>query len=112
MRKYKFHPDALQEFQVQADYYKKINIDLSDRFYLTIEKIISQIRKFPQSGTKVSRRILKNFRKEFPFTVFYSVIDDDSLFILAVAHQKRRPGYWKTNLFHSYRSPIFKISLN
>jgi len=37
------------------------------------------------------------FRKaplqRFPYVVFY-VYDDDNVEVLAIAHQRRKPGYW------------------
>jgi len=32
----------------------------------------------------------------FPFSIIY--LDDDVLSIVAVAHSKRKPGYWKARL--------------
>ena len=29
----------------------------------------------------------------FPYTIYYVALDD-SLWIAAMAHQRRRPGYW------------------
>ena len=31
----------------------------------------------------------------FPFAVVYRVAADDSIRVLAVAHHRRRPGYWQ-----------------
>jgi hypothetical protein len=31
--------------------------------------------------------------KRFPYLVFYRILDAD-IEIVAVAHEKRRPGYW------------------
>ena len=42
-------------------------------------------------GSKLSRRrVLTNF----PFIIYYR-FDTNELVVLAVAHGKRRPGYWK-----------------
>jgi hypothetical protein len=38
------------------------------------------------------RRFALNDR--FPFSIVYS-IQGDTLFVIAVAHASRRPGYWK-----------------
>jgi hypothetical protein len=32
--------------------------------------------------------------QHFPFSIIYSVVNDE-IRILAVAHQSRRPGYWR-----------------
>jgi hypothetical protein len=35
--------------------------------------------------------------KRFPYRVVYVVVDD-SIDVIAVAHAKRRPGYWRRRL--------------
>jgi hypothetical protein len=32
----------------------------------------------------------------FPFALVYRIAPDDSLRVLAVAHDKRKPGYWRS----------------
>jgi len=32
----------------------------------------------------------------FPFALVYRIVSDDSLHVLAVAHYKRKPGYWRS----------------
>ncbi|MSP63343.1 MAG: hypothetical protein EXR72_23970 [Myxococcales bacterium] len=41
----------------------------------------------------VRRRVIERF----PLTVVY-LVRDDTLIIVAVAHQRRRPGYWMQRL--------------
>jgi toxin ParE1/3/4 len=35
--------------------------------------------------------------KDFPFTIFYAN-EPEKIFILAIAHTSRRPGYWKKRI--------------
>ena len=32
----------------------------------------------------------------FPFALIYRIAPDDSLRVLAVAHYKRKPGFWRS----------------
>ena len=53
------------------------------------------MREFPEAGASYeedSRRVLFH---RFPFELIYRV-EADAVVVIAVAHQRRRPGYWKS----------------
>ncbi len=43
------------------------------------------------------RRVRKWALRRYPFCLFYVVVDA-GVVILAVAHVRRRPGYWRSRL--------------
>ena len=43
-------------------------------------------------------RVHRFVLKRFPFSVIYRLVGGAELEVLAVAHQKRRPGYWTKQL--------------
>ena len=45
---------------------------------------------WPEDDDSVRRHILRHF----PYTVFYEILDS-TVTVLAVAHQRRQPGYWR-----------------
>lgn len=45
---------------------------------------------WPADDDDVRRYVLSHF----PFTVHYEIQGSDTI-VLAVAHQRRRPGYWR-----------------
>jgi len=51
------------------------------------------IVEFPESAPEIASGIRKCVLRKFRFSLIYS-IERDSLLVLAVAHQSRRPGYW------------------
>lgn len=65
------------------------------------EAAVQQALRFPESGTLVeSKRLsqmglqMRTFRlARFPYDIVTMIVDD-SLVIVAVMHQHRRPGYW------------------
>jgi len=64
----------------------------------SLAEIVAEIQEAPQRwsferGTKVQRRRMERF----PYTIFYSN-NLREVYILAVAHTSRRPGYWKTRI--------------
>jgi hypothetical protein len=36
--------------------------------------------------------------RRFPYILYYHVVDDSLALVLAVAHARRRPGYWRRRL--------------
>jgi plasmid stabilization system protein ParE len=88
-----FHPAAVQEVENAQAWYEERSLLAASAFLRELAIAVQRIRETPdrypaaQGGT---RRILLD---RFPFTIYYRV-HPDTLNIVAVAHQKRRPGYW------------------
>ncbi len=62
-----------------------------------VQRSARHLLTFPRSAP-VARQIgditvRKRVLARFPYDLFYT-FDEDALSILAIAHQKRRPGYW------------------
>jgi plasmid stabilization system protein ParE len=91
---YSFHPEADSELDEASVFYESRMVGLGKSFAAEIERTISLIRQFPDAGSPAgpSRRRVLVYR--FPYSVVYRR-DPDSIVILAVAHQRRRPGYWR-----------------
>ncbi|MCY7380170.1 MAG: type II toxin-antitoxin system RelE/ParE family toxin [Gemmatimonadaceae bacterium] len=92
-----FHPQARDEFVAAADYYESAVPGLGNRFLLSVRRATNLALMHPDAGTAraaVARRILVH---GFPYDVIYRVRGEE-LEVLAVAHQHRRPGYWRDRL--------------
>ena len=94
---YSFHPSAIAEFISAAEYYREIQNDLALDFikevYLAIERII----QFPEAWPNISPGIRRSLCKRFPYGVLYSIAGNE-IFIIAVMHMMKKPGYWKTRV--------------
>ena len=88
-----FHPAALREVEDAQAWYEERSLLAASAFLRELSTVMQRIRQTPhrypaaEAGT---RRVLLD---RFPFTIYYRV-RSDSINIVAVAHQKRRPGYW------------------
>ncbi|MGH8701418.1 MAG: type II toxin-antitoxin system RelE/ParE family toxin, partial [Burkholderiales bacterium] len=59
-----------------------------------VEHTVATMIAYPAIGspiTPTARRILLN---RFPYSVVYRTSSDE-IIVIAVAHQRRRPGYWR-----------------
>jgi toxin ParE1/3/4 len=92
---YVFHDAARQEFLDSAAYYESKVPGLGERFIVEINRCIELLLDTPEIGTPISEKLRRHVIDDsFPFAVVYAVIGN-LLFIVAVAHNSRRPNYWK-----------------
>ena len=89
-----FHPAALQELIDSAKYYENRLLGLGSDFKSEIDRTLDLLSKNPELGAVVDAPYRRLLLDRFPFAVIYRT-RESTLRILAVAHQRRRPGYWK-----------------
>ena len=93
-----FHPAARLELLDAIEYYRNRSPDLALTFYEDIERCLKELLEFPElAPVKHSAGVRSQPLRRFPYSVLYTV-DPDILYIVAVAHQKRRPNYWLRRL--------------
>ena len=97
MKPHAFHPEASQEYTQAAEYYAAIAPELGGRFYDEIERLIGQVRRQPERFLRVSPSARRALARKFPYSVVY-LDEPDRVWIVAVMHAKRRPGYWRKRL--------------
>ena len=54
---------------------------------------------YPRFGHRFSKRLRRILVRRFPYGLVYRV-EPDAIFIVAVAHLRRRPGYWRRRQQH------------
>ncbi len=91
------HPLASRELEEGALFYNQRVQGLGEQFLSTVEKAIEQILLFPQSAPVVGKTVRQKALDRFPYSLFY-LFEKNAVFIVAVAHQKREPMYWKSRL--------------
>ena len=73
MKKHVFHPEAEREHTEAANYYFKINPDLSVRFYDEIERLILEARTQPDRFRMFDPPARRHFSDVFPYAVLTSI---------------------------------------
>ncbi len=66
-------------------------------FLEEVEQTVASILAYPKSGPVISQNIRRRIVRRFPFGVLYA-LQGDQIVIVAVAHLKRRPHYWKVRI--------------
>ncbi len=85
---------AETEFTDAAVYYEDKAQGLGDTFIEHITHSIGYIEQNPLIGRLIERRVRQASLKKFPFNIIYYPSDSE-LVIIAIAHQKRKPDYWR-----------------
>jgi hypothetical protein len=92
-----FHPEAADEMSESARFFDEKSSGLGSDLITAIQESTRRIVQFPESGPIEKWNIRKCLVRGFPFTLLYEA-SQDQIFIVAVMHQHRRPGYWARRL--------------
>jgi plasmid stabilization system protein ParE len=88
-----WHPLAKRELFESQDFYEDRAAGLGAAFLESIETVVAGIRRHPHSGSSVDASLRQSRVLRFPYSLIYRV-EEQRIFILAVAHDKRKPRYW------------------
>jgi plasmid stabilization system protein ParE len=94
MKHIEFHPGADQELADAQAWYRERSEVAAQAFALEIDQAIKSIAEAPERWPVTDRGERRFLLSRFPYSILYRVRADE-VFITAVAHQKRRPGYWR-----------------
>ena len=70
---------------------------LGDAFLIEVLKTLRLVEQFPQAWHPLRPEIRRCRSRRFPYSVVYTQ-DGPGILVLAVAHQHRKPDYWKNRL--------------
>jgi len=91
---YRLHPQAWLELEAADDWYLSRSVDASIAFLSDVYGALESISAAPQRWPKYLHGTRRFVLHRFPFSVVY-LDDSDFVIVVAVAHSKRKPGYWK-----------------
>lgn len=94
LRKIEYHPLAKLEIQESARWYDDKMEGLGLEFLLEVKFAESKIQKSPDTWQNYEEGTKRLLLKRFPYAIIY-LVTEDRIQIIAVAHCKRKPGYWK-----------------
>lgn len=86
-------PLAKREFDEARDYYNQQQPGLGAEFQEAVKDSLRRLREWPESGAVELQDVRRAVLRRFPYKLLYA-IRPDHVYVLAVAHQHRQPGYW------------------
>jgi plasmid stabilization system protein ParE len=94
-----FHHLAAREYRRAYAWYRRRSPTAAERFRDEVDRAVKQIADAPLQGA-VFRGPLRWMRmRRFPYLLFYEAVDPSLIRIYAVAHGRRRLGYWLRRKF-------------
>jgi len=94
---YRVHREVWLEIEAGDDWYLERSVDASAEFIAAISDAFEIISQAPKRWPKYLHGTRRFVLRRFPFSIVY-LDDPDVVSIVAVAHGKRKPGYWKARL--------------
>jgi plasmid stabilization system protein ParE len=95
--KYEFLTLARAELEATFDFYEDRRPGLGDEFTAEVESTVAKILQHPTLWTRLSGNVRRCRLSRFPYALIYQ-IRRDLILIVAVAHLRRDPNYWKGRL--------------
>jgi len=78
-------------------YYAAIDPTLGQRFYIEMERLIREIAAHPGTFRQFDPPARRHFSRWFPYGII-CLAEPERLWVVAVMHLKRHPGYWKIRI--------------
>ena len=92
--RYRFHPEAFEEFQEAVSWYAQRGNPPALRFVAAVQDAILRIVEAPERWRVIEEDVRRCLTKVFPYGVLYT-IEPEFVLIVAVMHCSRQPGYWR-----------------
>jgi len=94
---YRFLPPAEEEVIGASLFYRAASEELGQDFLDEVQSVVDLLREQPKLGRSVGRGLRRALLKRFPFALIYAY-ESDIILVVAVAHQSRRPRYWRRRI--------------
>lgn len=95
--KSRFHEAADSELSEAVAYYDGKAAGLGDRFLAEVKAATRYIEQYPEIAPIIEEGVRAKVLVKFPHSLMY-VVEEHELYIVAVAHQSKRPAYWADRL--------------
>lgn len=92
------HALAERELREAYRFYDEAREGLGESFLADFRRTVARIEGFPAAPAPVDDQATRKVRlRRFPYTIYYVELPK-TIWIVAVAHQKRRPRYWSQRI--------------
>jgi plasmid stabilization system protein ParE len=91
------HPDARKDALAAYDWYLERSREAAVAFQHELEIAGNAIQRDPERWANYLSGTRRYLLKRFPFVVVYRVTNEQ-IEVIAIAHGRRKPGYWRARL--------------
>ena len=91
----RFHPAAAEEAEAAFRWYGQRSSTAAYGFREELQRAVDAVAQAPGRWPRYSTGARRYIFPRFPFSLVYRLRDGD-VEVVAVAHGRRRPGYWRS----------------
>jgi len=91
------HPEAIAEARAAVKWYRQRSPSAANAFLAEIDHAIERVSQSPETWPSYVQGTRRFILHRFPFSIVYREVFE-SIQIVAIAHAKRKPGYWKKRI--------------
>ena len=93
------HQEAIAEARAAREWYETRSVSAAEAFMEELDRIVARIGEYPEGGAPYLEGTRRYLMQRFPFSVVYRR-KPRTYQVVAIAHSKRKPGYWKSRIAH------------
>lgn len=94
-RQVRLHPAAESEAREARRWYASRDAGAATRFMQELDRAIARIADAPERWPAYLHCTQRILLRRFPYHIIYTS-QADVVQVVALAHQRRKPGYWRT----------------
>jgi plasmid stabilization system protein ParE len=91
------HPEAIAEAQAANRWYRERSASAAEAYLAELDWAVAAIAENPEMWPRYVQGTRRYILHRFPFYVVYRE-NAGRIEIIAVAHGRRKPGYWKDRI--------------
>src|SRR2546422_2571464 len=84
---------AQREVDDTFHWYEQRREGLGREFLDELDRIVRLVKRYPQMARQIEPEIRRFLLTRFPYSLIYG-IDEETIVVIAIAHQHREPRYW------------------
>jgi toxin ParE1/3/4 len=96
-KKVEFHEEAALESEAAVEWYLERSVLAASKFGDALNRAMEMIVEAPHRWPKGNHGTRRFILQRFPFVIVYRELPA-AIQVLAIAHARRKPGYWKQRL--------------
>jgi hypothetical protein len=89
-----FHALAAREYRSAHRGYARLSATVARKFREAVDQVIQRLETTPEQGATFRGPFRWIRTRRFPYVLYYAAFDPGPVWVYAVAHARRRPGYW------------------
>jgi plasmid stabilization system protein ParE len=90
-----FHYLAAREYRSAVRWYAQRSPAAAQRFHQAIDRVIERLQDNAEQGALLTEPFRWMKPQRFPYILYYEIFSPGLVWVYAVAHARRRPGYWQ-----------------